>query len=136
MACLLGFGVYISIEYFRWGKIQDGNRREQDSLTNHSTRMRCSRPPVFQGFGPHNNRPARPSCHNDKSEKGVAIFHKGDIGSKLYAVRAGAVRIVRRLNRAKTQFSTSSFPANSSGKLRFSTEDSAPLTRLLSTIVS
>src|SRR5262244_531516 len=49
--------------------------------------------PFFRDLGGDIVERLAPRVITTKIKKGVVIFRKGDIGSKLYAVRAGAVRI-------------------------------------------
>src|ERR1041385_4000608 len=49
--------------------------------------------PFFKDLGDAVIEKLAPRVITQKIKKGAAIFHKGDVGSRLYAVRAGAVRI-------------------------------------------
>ncbi len=72
------------------GLMASGARSQTQSFDKHAS-LRAH--PFFRDLGPRSSIVWLPASSHPRSEKASVIFRKGDIGSKLYAVRSGAVRI-------------------------------------------
>jgi CRP/FNR family cyclic AMP-dependent transcriptional regulator len=75
--------------------------------------------PFFKDLGDSFIERLAPRIITTKIKKGVAIFHKGDIGSKLYAVRAGAVRISAPSEQGKDAIFNLVVPGELFGEIAF-----------------
>jgi CRP/FNR family cyclic AMP-dependent transcriptional regulator len=75
--------------------------------------------PFFKDLGNTIIDRLAPRVITTKVKKGAAIFHKGDIGSKLYAVRAGAVRISAPSEQGKDAIFNLVVPGELFGEIAF-----------------
>ena len=75
--------------------------------------------PFFKDLGNTIIDRLAPRVITTRVKKGAAIFHKGDIGSKLYAVRAGAVRISAPSEQGKDAIFNLVVPGELFGEIAF-----------------
>jgi CRP-like cAMP-binding protein len=75
--------------------------------------------PFFKDLGASIIDRLAPRVITTRMKKGAAIFHKGDIGSKLYAVRAGAVRISAPSEQGKDAIFNLVVPGELFGEIAF-----------------
>ena len=75
--------------------------------------------PFFKDLGNTIIDRLAPRVITTRVKKGSAIFHKGDIGSKLYAVRAGAVRISAPSEQGKDAIFNLVVPGELFGEIAF-----------------
>jgi CRP/FNR family transcriptional regulator, cyclic AMP receptor protein len=75
--------------------------------------------PFFKDLGATIIDRLAPRVVTARVKKGAAIFHKGDIGSKLYAVRAGAVRISAPSEQGKDAIFNLVVPGELFGEIAF-----------------
>src|SRR5262249_4650418 len=75
--------------------------------------------PFFRDLGDAVIDRLAPRVITTKIKKGVVIFRKGDIGSKLYAVRAGAVRISAPSEQGKDAIFNLVVPGEIFGEIAF-----------------
>ena len=75
--------------------------------------------PFFKDLGNSIIDRLAPRVITTRVKKGAAIFHKGDIGSKLYAVRAGAVRISAPSEQGKDAIFNLVVPGELFGEIAF-----------------
>jgi CRP/FNR family transcriptional regulator, cyclic AMP receptor protein len=75
--------------------------------------------PFFKDLGHTIIDRLAPRVISTRVKKGAAIFHKGDIGSKLYAVRAGAVRISAPSEQGKDAIFNLVVPGEIFGEIAF-----------------
>jgi len=75
--------------------------------------------PFFKDLGNSVIERLAPRVITTKVKKGAVIFHKGDIGSKLYAVRAGAVRISAPSEQGKDAIFNLVVPGELFGEIAF-----------------
>ena len=75
--------------------------------------------PFFKDLGHTIIDRIAPRVITTRVKKGAAIFHKGDIGSKLYAVRAGAVRISAPSEQGKDAIFNLVVPGELFGEIAF-----------------
>src|SRR4029450_4727810 len=75
--------------------------------------------PFFRDFGSTIIDRLAPRAIATKINKGAVIFRKGDIGSKLYAVRTGAVRISTPSDEGKDAIFNLVVPGELFGEIAF-----------------
>ena len=75
--------------------------------------------PFFKDLGGDIVDRLAPRVITTKVKKGAVIFHKGDIGSKLYAVRSGAVRISTPSDEGKDAIFNLVVPGELFGEIAF-----------------
>ena len=75
--------------------------------------------PFFKDLGDSVIERLSPRVINSKIKKGAVIFRKGDVGSRLYAVRSGAVRISTPSDQGKDAIFNLIVPGDLFGEIAF-----------------
>ena len=111
----------LSIENFSGGakcKMATGaSRNSQTQSFDKHALLRAH--PFFKDLGNTIIDRLAPRVITTRVKKGAVIFHKGDIGSKLYAVRAGAVRISAPSEQGKDAIFNLVVPGELFGEIAF-----------------
>ena len=75
--------------------------------------------PFFKDLGDTVIERLAPRVINSKIKKGAVIFRKGDVGSRLYAVRSGAVRVSAPSEQGKDAIFNLIVPGELFGEIAF-----------------